>query len=118
KVRNGRRGVPSRPSRPPRSLLCSQRLPCFDLHALISIAPAEMQVALIFGADLALLRGDFRALLAGFRKADGDGLFAARDFLAGTSALQRAFLHFAHFGLDLLAGGLAILAPGRALFCG
>src|SRR5665213_4098033 len=83
----------------------------------IKKAAAAMAAALIFEGESAFLRGDLRALLAGFGKADGDGLFAARDFLAGASALQFSLLHFVHFGLDLLAGGGAVLAARRALLC-
>ena len=53
------------------------------------------------------------ALLAGFRKADGDGLLRVGDLLAAASALQLALMHFVHLGLDLLAGGGAVL-----LLCG
>src|ERR1700675_2635478 len=55
---------------------------------------------------------DLRALLAGFREADGDGLLAAfyRTALAAFAGTKRATLPSAHGARHLLAGALAVLA--------
>src|ERR1700676_3961365 len=55
---------------------------------------------------------DLRALLAGFREADGDGLLAAfyRTTLAAFAGTQRATLPSAHDAGHILAGTLAVLA--------
>src|SRR6185312_2232285 len=57
-----------------------------------------------------LLLRHLLALLAGFRQADGDRLFAALDGLAASAALQRSALLFMHRALDILRGGFGIFA--------
>src|SRR5258708_33201495 len=56
-----------------------------------------------------LLRRHLPADASRFRKADGDGLFAALHFLSGAAALQRSVFALVHRLLDLLSGFLPVL---------
>src|SRR5687767_7842902 len=66
------------------------------------------------GRALPLAR-HFRAGAARFGQPDGNGLFSAGDFLAGSAAAQRSALALAHDLLDLLGCLLAVFATATFL---